>query len=585
MIGHMEKEKKRYINDQMEKMAQDWAGITSFIGTGVFLVLGVLDYFVTPENFSRFLVYRLVVSTILMLVFYLNKLRRSFYYQSLLFIFGTVCSAVAIELMILSFGGHKSPYQSGMHVLIIAVLGLVPLELSVSVLSASLIYLIYLLPILFFDQITEPKYFIVSNAFMSSIFAIALLGRFFNQKKILNELALQFDISRQKEQLRIYSTHLEELVEERTKELAISEQRYRELFDSANDGVVVFDGNGIMVDVNKQFCAMYGYEKSFLIGAHMNMFELENHEDARSDRMERILAGEPLVFETEHVRKNGDNINVEVSSKAIIIRGKLCVQSFHRDITDKKRLMEQLYQSQKMEAIGVLAGGIAHDFNNFLAAILAHSELLCLDDGLDAGSRRRVMTIESSARKAGQIVSRLLSFARKEKVNAEPLNFNDILKDAHELLGRVVSKKGVELKMALDENIPIIKGDATQLEQVIMNLVMNAADAMPEGGSITLSTSTNIISNRDSRIHPMLTPGRYIKLKVADTGTGIPDEIKDKIFDPFFTTKGPEKGTGLGLAIIYGIVREHNGVITMTSLLGRGTTFDVYLPAIRKETL
>jgi len=206
--------------------------------------------------------------------------------------------------------------------------------------------------------------------------------------------------------------------------------------------------------------------------------------------------------------------------------------------------------------------------------------LLGQNEELDATASRSVKTIESSTRKAGQIVSKLLSFARKGKFSAQPLNFNDVLRDAVELLERIVAKKKAVMEVKTDTNIPIIEGDSTQLEQVIMNLVMNATDAMPEGGTITIATSLETIERNQAVIHPLLTPGKYVLLRVADTGTGIPDEIRDKIFDPFFTTKESGKGTGLGLAIIYGIVREHNGVITVTSLLGRGTTFDVYLPAM-----
>ncbi len=332
--------------------------------------------------------------------------------------------------------------------------------------------------------------------------------------------------------------------------------------------------------MNRQFCTMYGLDKSSLIGADLKFLEEEEYQDERNERMKRILRGEALVFETWHCKKNGDKLSVEISSKAIEIRGKLYVQAFHRDITEKKRLLKQLFQAQKMESIGILAGGIAHDFNNYLNAILGYAELLSLNDELDATSRRGVQTIESSARKAGQIVSKLLSFARKGKIMTQPLNFNDILIDAVELLERVMAKKEVKLKVETVNNIPIIKGDSTQLEQVIMNLVMNAADAMPEGGTVKLSTSLENIVKNHTLIHPLLSPGKYVCLRVSDTGTGIPHEILEKIFDPFFTTKGPEKGTGLGLSIIYGIVREHNGVIIVKSLLGKGTTFEIYLPAI-----
>jgi PAS domain S-box-containing protein len=436
---------------------------------------------------------------------------------------------------------------------------------------------------LLYDVISNRIFFIAANSFILACDFSLLLLRYLSHKRLMSEFGLQYDITEQKEQLRVYSTQLEEMVAERTKELAKSEQNYRELFDSANDGIVVFDEEGVVLDVNRQFCNMYGYEKESLIDTDLKGLELEDCSAEREERMKRILEGEALAFEAEHYKRNRDKIMVEVSSKAIRIGDHVFVQSFHRDITDKKRLLEQLFQSQKMESIGILAGGIAHDFNNFLTGILGHAELLGMSDKLDPTARKSVQTIESSARKAGQIVSKLLSFAKKGKFMPLPLNFNDVLKDSAELLERVMTKKKVTLKMELDNDIPIIKGDSTQLEQVIMNLVMNAADSMPEGGTVTVSTSVRNIMRNGVVIHPLLTTGRYVCLKVSDTGTGIPEEIREKIFDPFFTTKGPEKGTGLGLAIIYGIVREHNGVITVTSHVGRGTTFEVYLPVIRKE--
>jgi len=574
-------DKRTYIEQEILKILQHWGGLAALYGSFVIIALSIMDYFVAPAHYSKFLLYRLTASALIMILYFMNKQKVSKYYQTAIFVVATLIVSIMVELMVLSFGGHQSRYYTGMIIVIMFTLGFIPwFSFSHSLMLAAAIYLIYLVPILMFDTITNLQIFISNNIFLFATAVIGIAWRYYNDKLLIENLSLRYDLSQEKEQLAEYSTQLEELVDERTMELQISEQRYRELFDSANDGIVVSDDNGIVLEVNRQFCEMYGCDKNSMIGTNSKMLEADNHQDERDERMRRILSGEPLVYETEHTRENGNTIIVEVSSKAIEIRGKLYVQSFHRDITDKKRLLEQLFQSQKMESIGILAGGIAHDFNNFLNAILGHAELLSMNEELDPTARRGVQTIESSARKAGQIVSRLLSFARKGKFSAQPLNFNDVLSDAVELLERVVAKKKAVLKVEAANNIPIVKGDSTQLEQVIMNLVMNAVDAMPEGGVITLSTSLKIIAKNDVSIHPLLTPGRYILLRVADTGTGIPHEILGKIFDPFFTTKGPGKGTGLGLAIIYGIIREHNGVITVTSLLGSGTTFNVYLPAI-----
>jgi PAS domain S-box-containing protein len=574
-------DKRTYIEQEILRILQHWGGLAALYGSLVIIALSIMDYFVAPAYFSKFFLYRLAASALIMVLYFMNKQKMSKYYQTAIFITATFVVSVMVELMVLSFGGHQSSYYVGMIIVLMFTLGFIPwFSFSHSLMLAATTYLIYLVPILMLDTITNLPLFINNNIFLFATASICIAWRYYNDKLLIEKLSLEYDLSQEKEQLQQYSTQLEALVAERTKELEISEQRYRELFDSANDGIVVFDENNVVVDVNRQFCGMYGFDKRSLVDANLKLLEVEEYQNERNERMKRILNGEALVFETEHYKKNGDKLIVEVSSKAIEIRGKMYVQSFHRDITDKKRLLEQLFQAQKMESIGILAGGIAHDFNNFLGAILGSAELLGLNENLDATSRSGVRIIESAARKAGQIVSKLLSFARKGKFNALPLNFNDVLRDAVELIERIVAKKKAVLKVEITDNIPIIKGDSTQLEQVIMNLVINAADAMPEGGTITLSTSLENIVKNHTLIHPLLTPGKYVCLRVSDTGTGIPDKIRDNIFDPFFTTKGPEKGTGLGLAIIYGIVREHKGVITVTSLLGRGTTFKVYLPAM-----
>jgi PAS domain S-box-containing protein len=573
--------KEQYIQQELLTETQFLLSLLLFPCAGItILLLSLLDYFVTPENFTRFLAYRVITVSLIMGLYFILRLRKDKILQSIIILLGTVTISTMVEVMIFSFGGHQSTYYAGMIVVLVFVLGFLPLSIKMATLSSFLVCAIYFVPIIIFDNITDLRIFMNNIIFLSSFAFGGLAWRYYNYQLLLKKLSLEYDLSQDKEELQKYSAQLEDLVAERTQDLEISEQRYRELFDSANDGIVVFDEQGVVLDVNREFCEMYGFDKGALLGANLTKLDATLNEAGRNERMKRILSGEPLVFEAEHHRQNGDRLIVEVSSKAIEIRGKLYVQSFYKDITDKKRLLAQLFQSQKMESIGLLAGGIAHDFNNFLTAILGHAELLGTNEELDATSRRGIRIIESTTRKAGQVVSKLLSFARQNKFLPLPLNFNDVMKDAVELLERVVAKKKVALKVETDNNVKVIKGDGTQLEQVIMNLVMNAVDAMPEGGTITLSTSLVNIGRNGASIHPLLSSGKYVCLKVTDTGVGIPDEIKDRIFDPFFTTKGPERGTGLGLAIIYGIVREHNGVITVTSLLGRGTTFEVYLPAV-----
>jgi signal transduction histidine kinase/CheY-like chemotaxis protein len=289
------------------------------------------------------------------------------------------------------------------------------------------------------------------------------------------------------------------------------------------------------------------------------------------------LAGESLIFETARKKKDGTLMFVEVSSKAIPIEDEVFIQSFHRDITEKKKTQEHLLQSQKLESIGVLAGGIAHDFNNILTAMLGYTELIRRESEANEKVIKSVNIIESAARRAGRMISQLLDFSRKNVYEVLPLNVNDVVNDTVRLLERVIDKKiGITLK--LDDTLPLIEGDVNQMEQVIMNLLVNARDAMPDGGSITIDTSAVTAGEGAPDIPSYIPAGQYVLLRVSDTGIGIPEEIRNKIFEPFFTTKERGKGTGLGLSMVYGVVSEHKGYITVQSTLKEGTVFNVFLP-------
>lgn len=569
--------KEKYIQQEISKATDSFTLLLLPIAASVILLLIILDYFVTPENFKPFLIYRVIAASLYAALFLTFKRVKKF--SSLFIILAALVVSTMIELMVFALGGHQSSYYAGFIVVFVFLFGLLPISFKMSMLLASIIYGTYLLPILALDKITNPRIFINNNIFLIATLTGGLIWRYINYKVHLKRLSLEYDLSKEKEQLQIYSRNLKDMVAERTKELTTEKQRYMALFDNANDGIAVFDKNGIILNVNKRFCELHGFEKDALIGTHIRLLEAEDQEGKKKERMNRILNGEPLVFETEHYRRDGSKILLEVSSKAIDIGGELYIQSFHRDITEKKRLQEQLFQSQKMESIGILAGGIAHDFNNILTAILGNAELLHNYSNLDATSLQKVKTIEGASRKAGQMVTKLLSFARKGSFEMQPLSLNDVINDTTELIEKMMANKKIDIKIEIDNSIPAINGDSNQLEQVIMNLILNASDAMPDGGAITIKTSFANLGDEATRIHSLLSPGRYVVLTISDTGKGIPDEIKSRIFDPFFTTKGPGKGTGLGLAMVYGIVKEHRGVINVESQVGRGTTFDIYIPA------
>jgi two-component system cell cycle sensor histidine kinase/response regulator CckA len=574
-------DKDKYIQEELSILLRSLFPLLAFAGASTDILLSILDYFVTPENFSKFFIYRLITAFLTMILYFIWKLKKGKIFQHIIVTLGFLITAAMVELMILSFGGHQSIYYVGIGVILAFFLGFLPISIGFAALIAGLLYAIYLIPIIIFDDIVNVRTFINNNIFLITFALGGLTWRYFNQKLLIKKISLEYDLSKDKEQLETYSTQLEDLVQERTKELTVSEQKFRALFDNANDGVIVLDKNGVIVNMNNKFCELHGFDKDVLIGTNFKLLEVEDKKEEKEERFKRILNGEPLVFETEHYRKDGSRILLEVSSKGIEIGGELFIQSLHRDITEKKAIQEQLIHSQKMESVGQLAGGIAHNFNNLLTAILGYAELLQEYSDLDDESKQRVNSIEGSARKAGVLVSKLMSFSRREAFEILPLNLNDVINDSVKLLEGVLDKR-IGLKTTLG-NIPTIEGDPNQLEQVIMNLMVNARDAMPDGGLISIKTSViEIERDRFNMPASYIMPGSYVLLTVSDTGCGIPKEIINKIFDPFFTTKEKGKGTGLGLATVYGIVKDHKGYVTVQSEVDKGTIFEVYFPVSGK---
>jgi PAS domain S-box-containing protein len=560
--------KKQYLDEQIAIRLQYWIGKMLLLGILFFPFVGVADYFVTPENLKRFTLYRLGISCVLLVVYYLNKQKRSIRYQHTLITVATVLSAIVIETMILQFGGHASSYYAGLNLLIIAALGLIPYGFFLSLSLSIVIYFIYLAPIFLFDTITDPAAFVANNVFMICTFVLVLTWRVLSQKSMINELSHQYDLMQDKQKLELL-----------LKELHKSEQWHRSLFDSATDGIIVLDRNGIILKANDNACVMHGYSRAELLGAHITILENDQQREKMAERMLRILAGETLFFETTHNKKSGSPLRLEISSKAIAIDDELYIQSFYRDVTETKKLREHLLQSQKMDSIGVLAGGIAHDFNNILSAILGHAEIVRLHTHLDSKSLRSLQVIEDVSRKAAGMISKLLGFARKSTYEMLPLNINTVILDTVRLLERMLGAD-IKLNIDLSDRLPVILGDINQLEQVMMNFLVNARDAMPAGGRIDIATRYREVTEGMTDVPHYVRPGHYAEITVSDTGAGIPDQVVQKIFEPFFTTKERGKGTGLGLSMAYGAVKEHGGYINVQSQVGRGSTFIVYLPIV-----
>lgn len=299
-------------------------------------------------------------------------------------------------------------------------------------------------------------------------------------------------------------------------------------------------------------------------------------------QFERLCRGETLAaYETSRTRKDGTLIDVTIWT-APLRDGKgniYGIMSTVADVTERKKLEDQLRQSQRMDAVGQLAGGIAHDFNNILTIIAGYSDLLLnmLDD--KTSLRRNVEEIRRASDRAAALTNQLLAFSRRQVLQARVLNLNAVILDVETMLDRLIGED-IELRMDLDQSLGNIKADAAQIEQVILNLVINAREAMPDGGRLVIGTKSITISGETGDRGMALAPGRYAVLSVADTGHGMTAETASHVFEPFFTTKPIGKGTGLGLSTAYGIVRQSGGEITIRSRISEGSTFDVYLPIV-----
>ncbi len=288
-------------------------------------------------------------------------------------------------------------------------------------------------------------------------------------------------------------------------------------------------------------------------------------------------------FETLQRTRQGEVRNVHVTAQKTEMLGRSVYHCVWRDITESKQLESQLRHSQKMEAVGTLAGGIAHDFNNMLNVIIGYGTLVM--DNLEAGSpsKEHMNEVLSAAERAAFLTKRLLVFSRKQVVSMKCVDINGLITDIRKMLVRIIGED-IDFQINLADRRLTVMADAGQMEQVLMNLVSNAKDAMPNGGRLTIGTGLQEIDDKDIAMHGFGASGTYALITVSDTGNGMDTATQKKIFEPFFTTKGVGEGSGLGLAISYGIIKQHSGYITVSSEPGKGTLFSIYLPLTENVT-
>jgi two-component system cell cycle sensor histidine kinase/response regulator CckA len=355
--------------------------------------------------------------------------------------------------------------------------------------------------------------------------------------------------------------------------LAESEARLGAIIASAQDAILAVDGSGAITLFNPAAERMFGCAADDALGRAATVFlpEIPSSDNGQTSASATIVEW--------GLRSDGERFPVEVSQSGADGYGEGSRTLIVRDVTDRRRLEAQLRQAQRMEAVGRLAGGVAHDFNNLLTVISGYTEML-LDD-LPSGDRLRdpVLMMRQAGEQAAALTSQLLAFSRRQVIEPQVLELNSVVSNLTKMLRRLIGED-IELSVALAADLDRVRIDPRQVEQILMNLSVNARDAMPHGGRVTIETANATVDEHFAQFTPGLTPGRYVLLAVTDSGLGMDENTRSRIFEPFFTTKDPGKGTGLGLAMVYSIVQQAKGHIEVYSELGHGTVFKLYLPSV-----
>lgn len=371
----------------------------------------------------------------------------------------------------------------------------------------------------------------------------------------------------------------EELDRRKSRELREYQNRLALIIDSSQDAIIGKNLEGIVTHWNKGAEEIYGYTAQEMIGRPISTLAPPERADEIPAILQKIRNGQRVeYFESVRVTKDNRKLNVSISVSPIHdAEGKVVgASTIARDITAQKKVEDQLRQSQKMEAVGRLAGGVAHDFNNLLGIVTACSELL--RSRVQGDAVEYIDNIREASKRGAALTRQLLSFSRRQPVQAQVLDLNDRLKDVSKLLKPLMGDD-VEIVLSPRPGTAIVEADPGHLDQIVVNLAVNARDAMPRGGKLIIETAVFDFDQSFVREHPSMKAGRYVMLAVSDNGVGMDEATRSRIFEPFFTTKEVGKGTGLGLATVYGIVKQSGGHIWVYSEVGHGTTFKVYLPS------
>src|SRR3990172_4516954 len=369
-----------------------------------------------------------------------------------------------------------------------------------------------------------------------------------------NQIALALDRVAAKARADRYAQQLADRAE-------VAEAKYQTLMQYANDAIFIVDPAGPVLEVNRQAEEMLGRPSTEIVGRlYTDIVSPISHDDAVAQFQQLLNEGTAQAHDTHLQHSDGRQVCADVSASLVPVPGEPVVLAIARDVTERNRLERQFQQAQKMEAVGQLAGGVAHDFNNLLTAILGYSELLLQTLPEDDGRRQDVEEIQKAGQSAGALTRQLLAFSRKQILEPVVLDLNAVVANLDRMARRLIGED-IEVITRLDPALGRVKTDAGQIEQVLLNMAVNARDAMPEGGKLTIETGTVELDEQYAQSHAGAAAGRHVMIAVSDTGHGVDEQTQSHLFEPFFTTKEKGRGTGLGLATVYGIVKQSGGSI------------------------
>ncbi|MEJ5365475.1 MAG: response regulator [Desulfosoma sp.] len=563
--------------EELKALLRFRVNVILIMGGTLVPLFGILDALLFPALFEKFIVYRILAAITCWVLYLVNRQKRrpvnSFVLGTLAFYAVGLC----IIAMIVDTGGTHTPYYAGLNLVFLTYCVVLPVPVKKLAPNCIALYVLYAASAFGLDPYPALNMFFANNLFVLGTLAIILIAAHIDHTHRWREFLLRNELARTRAKLEEYSKKLESSVEE-------TEAKYRHLVENANDAIFICQEGRIRFP-NPRTLSLFGrpleeIEESLLLD-HV----VPDDQDALMQLFETLELNPqavPPLTTLRFAHPSGRLICVDMNVVPMEWQQQPALLCIARDVTEKRQMKQELVQLQKLEAIGTLAGGIAHDFNNILQMIHGYLHILSKRVDEDHPDRVFLQKLFQTVDRGANLTRQLLIYGRKTEEKVTPVDINTAVVRVCEMLERVLPKM-YRLDLRLEGHLGKVTADANQLEQVVMNLVMNTRDAMPEGGTITIETSPADVDSVMAQKLGILRTGPAVRLSIMDTGPGIPQEIQERIYEPFFTTKTPDKGTGLGLAIVYSVIKRFGGGIVCDSERGKGTRFHIYFPVTTTE--